>query len=294
MGCYVLLFFGIWEITNIFFKVPYPDFGTRNAIHSMDRANLLSFMKIRTTSIAREPAFLMPYLIDAIIILFYVYKKYLSIILFVIILFFSLSLSGYINLFLIFTIIMLFSKITKTNIIIKIFIFLCGIYSIFLLRTVFISVFQRLNLNQLILSMRVQNIILALKYMFFDTSLFNTLFGLGPKGMEYMRRFVFFTSGWLQGESIGATTLVIFFDFFIEYGIIGLLMVVLLFYYLYKLAKKTYKSTGNRLSQVLCLNLVISSLYTADFASPRFTGIIILILCLYKDAVADKYKLKKL
>jgi hypothetical protein len=124
--------------------------------------------------------------------------------------------------------------------------------------------------------------------MFFDTSLFNKLFGFGPKGMGYIRNFVFYPSGYRQGESIDITTNTVFFDFFVEHGIIGLSMIIILFFYLYKTGIITYRKTRNRLSQLLCLNLFITSFYTADFASPRFTIIIIIILCLFKDVASPR------
>lgn len=283
-GCYVLLFFAVWQILNMFFNIPYPNFNTRNYFHSIDISKIPSFLKIRITSIASEPAFLIPYLIDAIIILFYSFKKYVILILFFIVIFFTLSLSGYINLFLIITLIFIFSKKTFIKLFFNILFIIIFLISIYLLQDIFLLVFERLNLSKLMSSGRIQESVLPLKYMFTEASLFNFIFGFGPKGMAYISNFIFNTSGTQHNLINRFTSHVIFVDFFIEYGIIGLLDIILLFIYLFNLATKTYKNTKNRLSQVLCINLFITSLYTSDYASPRFTIIIILLLFLYKDS----------
>jgi len=284
-GCCVLLFFGVWQIFNLIFHVPYPTvFVTRDRIHTIDETMLLPFMTRRITSIAEEPAYLIPYLMDAIIILFYTTKKYILMALFVIVLIFTLSLAGYANFFLIIMIMLFFAKNTLKIIFVKLVALFCIVFGIYLLQDIFFSVLRRLNPSELVASGRLQNSILSINYMLHEASPFNFIFGFGPRGMGYIRNFVFHTSGWLQGEMIGVTTHIIFVDFFIDHGIMGLIIIILLFYYLFMLTKKSYNRTGNRMGQVLCLNLIITSLYTADYASPRFTAVIILLLCIYKDS----------
>jgi hypothetical protein len=293
-GCYILLFFGIWQLLSNLFGVPYPDWSTRSSIHSMDKFKLLPFMTMRITSIAREPAFLMPCLIDAIILIFYNSKKYILIFSLLTIIFFSLSLSGYINIIFILMAMFSFLQQSRVKIIFGIILTSVALYMGYQLHGVFATVFSRLTPDNLLLSSRFQTIILSIKFMFSDISPFNILFGFGPKGMEYIRRSVFYTSGYFQGNPIETTTHFIFIDFFVEHGIFGIILLIILFSYLLKIGKITYKITKNRLSQVLCLNLFISSLYTADYASPRFTIIMIFILCLYKDAIFSKRTLGNL
>ncbi|MDR2410250.1 MAG: hypothetical protein LBE13_19365 [Bacteroidales bacterium] len=288
VGCYILLFFGIWQLLSNIFKIPYPTFETRDQIHSMETANFLPFMRIRITSIALEPAYLASYLIDAIIILICSTKRYLSIGLFFIILFFSLSLSGYINIFLIIMIMFGFSRNNSRNMYLNIFIFLLLLFLFFLLKDIFFTVIKRLNPEALVESGRFQDTELPIKYMFTDASLFNIIFGFGPKGFGYVRRFLSYTRGWARNTEISTTSHVIFVDFLVEYGVLGVILILLLFYYLYQYAKITYRFTANRLSQLLCINLLISALYTSDYASPRFSIMLIIILFLYKDAKTDE------
>jgi len=287
-GCFVLLFFGIWQILNMIFQVPYPDFGTRDRLREENIRVAFPFLTARVTSITQEPAYLTPFLMDAIIILFYTTRKYLLIVLFVIVLFFTLSLGGYVNFFLVALIMLLLAKKTIKTYFAKIFLFVSGIYGVYMMRDIVFVIFRRLNPAELFLSARLQNSILSIRYMFYEASLFNILFGFGPRGLGYVRNYIFYQHGWRQGEIIDITTHIIFVDFFIDFGIIGVLMIVLLFFYLFMLSTNAYRMTGNRLGQVLCLNLIITSLYTADYATPRFTAIMILLLCIFKDSKNKK------
>jgi hypothetical protein len=282
IGCYILISFAVWQILNYIFDVPYPNFETRNEIHTMDSLELLPFMRMRVTSISREPAYLIPSLMDAIIILLYSSKKKLMIGIIIVITFFTLSLSGYVNVFLLGLLIIFFSKPSKKKFLFLIIMILCFISLFIIIQGVIATVLQRLNPKLLFASGRLQQSILPIKYMFNNISFFNILFGYGNKGYVYISRSIF--GVYENGDPIAATSHVIFVDFLIEYGIIGELFVILLFYYLYKLATKTYIITKNRLSQVLCLNLIVTSLYSSDYASARFTIMLIIILCLYKDA----------
>jgi hypothetical protein len=145
-------------------------------------------------------------------------------------------------------------------------------------------IFQRLNPSDLLKSGRGQESLLPIKYMFNNSSIFNIMFGYGPKGFGYVRQFIVYDSGYWQGQQIAVTSHVIFVDFFVEYGLLGLIMIILLFWYLYKLSTQIYIITNNRICQVLCLNQIITSLYSSDYASPHFTVILIIILSIFKDA----------
>ena len=74
MGCYILVFFGIWQLLHMYFNIPYPNFETRSQIHSMSLDSVI--MKNRLTSIAREPAYLIPFLMDLFIIKYYSKQYY--------------------------------------------------------------------------------------------------------------------------------------------------------------------------------------------------------------------------
>jgi hypothetical protein len=287
-GCCILLFFGLWQLSNVLFGIPYPNFETRNRIHSIDTALLPTFMKIRITSISEEPAYLIPRLMDAIIICIFCFKRKIMAALYTVVLFFTLSLSGYVNFAVIAFIILFLSKKNKQKLIFFVLLLLVMIFLLPKILPIFGAIFIRLKPELLFRSGRVQDSILSIKYMFSEAPLFNFIFGFGPKGMGYIRQFVFYPSGRLKGEMIAITSHIIFVDFFVEYGLFGLVLLILFFYYIYQLAVKTYTITKNRLSQLLCINLFITSFYTSDFASPRLFIIILLILFLFKDTKTKK------
>jgi hypothetical protein len=202
-----------------------------------------------------------------------------------------MALSGYINLFFIIMAIIFLARKTKKNVIVTVFILLCGIFIIFKLQNNIFAVITRLNPGNLLLSNRAQEAILPVKYMFFDAPAFNVMFGFGPKGMGYLAENIVYASGWLKGQNITTSTHIVIIDFFVEHGIAGFIMIIALFSYLFLLSTRVFKKTGNRLAQILCINLFITSLYLSDFASTRFTAIIILLLCLYKDSKDENSKI---
>ena len=114
-----------------------------------------------------------------------------------------------------------------------------------------------------------------------DSSPFTLLFGYGPKGFDYMRQFVFYVTGWQTGKPIAVTSHVIFIDFFVEYGLIGLFLLVGLFCLLWYMTTSIYRYGGGRGAQLLVANLLICCFYTADYACPRFTILVAIIVCLY-------------
>jgi hypothetical protein len=126
---------------------------------------------------------------------------------------------------------------------------------------------------------------MPVQYMVQEASFFNLLLGFGPKGMVYLRQIIGFSQEMKEG-----TTSTLYTEFFIDYGIVGILIIFVLFFYLFFLARKTYHLTKSRLSEILCINIFVTSLYTTDFANPHFTIILLFILFLYKDAVVVKLK----
>jgi hypothetical protein len=275
MGCYILLFFGIWQLLNSLFNIPYPDFKTRDHIHSIDKAMLPVFIKIRVTSITEEPSYLVPYLMDAMILLFYMKKKAL-LVLCMIISFFTLSPSMYANLFIIAAVVFCFTKRSRKKIINVIVLLPSIIYLIFKIQPVLSTVLNRLDFQNILKEYIVQATLQPIEFMFTEASLFNIIFGFGPRGIYY-----------IANQSIRTIAFgghIIFADLFVEYGIVGLSLFLLLFFYLYRIAKKTYVISGNRLAQVLCINLFVTGLFRSDYASPRYTIIFLFILFMYKDA----------
>ena len=102
--------------------------------------------------------------------------------------------------------------------------------------------------------------------------------------MQYIGTFLEYT-GKFKGMSYpfeGGTSHVILVDFFVDYGLVGFFMCISLFCLLYKFAKTVYKKMNTRFLYVLLINLIINCLYTSDYASPRFTVILLIFISLYR------------
>lgn len=288
-GCIVLLILGWWQLAHYIFGIPFLDVETRNFIHSMDGNIGLGF---RVTSIAEEPAYLIPYLIDLFIIVFYRAVPSLSdrpqvrgalLVGIMGLLLFTLSLSAYCNFAFVILSVFVFMRRTKRKFLFGFLMSLLAVLVVALAGDVVLAVLQRLNFQDLMASRRLQEGYLPVLHIVKDASLFTILFGYGPKGFYYMRQFVFYITGWQTGQPIAVTSHVIFIDFFVEYGLVGLVMIIGLFFLMWRMMSQVYRISGNRMGQLLVVNLLVTSLYTADYASPRFTILLIFIVCMYLD-----------
>lgn len=286
-GCIVLLAFGWWQLAHYILGVPFLNIETRNFIHSMDGNIGLGF---RVTSIAEEPAYLIPYLIDLFIVVFYKAVPSLSarpqvrgtLLAGVMgLLLFTLSLSAYCNFAFVVLWVFVFMRRTKRKFLFGFLLSLLAVLMVALAGDMILAVLQRLNFQDLMASNRLQEGYLPILHMLNDASPFTILLGYGPKGFDYIRQFVFYKTGWLTGQPIATTSHVIFIDFFVEYGLLGLGLLVGLFGLLWYMATSVYRYGGGRIAQLLVANLLVCCLYTADYASPRFTILVAIIVCLY-------------
>lgn len=98
IGAGILIVGGIWQFLHFTIGYPMPGFETRAYVHSVESDVLFNF---RLTSFTDEPSFLVPFLIDGLLIgsLLLSRKTYFLYALFaVIVLVLSFSVSGYLNL----------------------------------------------------------------------------------------------------------------------------------------------------------------------------------------------------
>ena len=283
-GCFFLILFGYWQLFHNLFNIPFPDIGTRAQIHSMKLQ--IPFLKVRVTSLAEEPSYFIRYLIEPFIVIFLSSNKNIKcrkikLLLIVVILFFTLSLSGYMNFALIVVYIMLIQK----NVVKKIVAAVSGIVIVFIMFiygggeivSVLEAVFSRLNPDVIFKSARLQELYLPLKYQW-DSGNF---LGFGLKGYVFAANQVKFLFGYNAGKLVSegsVTSHFLFVDIFIEYGIVGLLGITFFFVYLYKKTWKIYKVYGFAVPNVLVVNYFISNMFVVDYASLHSIVIISLLL----------------
>lgn len=261
--------FGIWQICGSLFHIWVPTIETRGDLYSA-RALGIS----RVTSIADEPSYLVPFLIDAILILFYL-KRIILVSLLSIILLFSLSFGGFSESIILISVYFLFSS--KSNRL-KI---LCGIIAVFLiLILVFPNVFElvvqivqtRKELQEGFdpsQTSRTAMIIYPIsKWEEFD---FISLFlGYGPGSSKFLLESN-------PNEAMFTTSNNIYADLLYEEGILGVVCFIILiikFWISFKNLPKKQK-IGTHL---FLIHVVLSSMYRADYSSSRYITIFFIII----------------
>lgn len=288
---FVLGGFGFWQLAHMFLGVWIPEIDTRSYIHSVDSISLPTNL-LRITSVANEPSFLVPFLIDAIIMLFYLNRKIYACWL-LILLIFTLSLGGYVNAILVFLFALycLNQKINTTKFLLilllgtapTVFLFyeeFGDIINVVLSRREFSNGFDIYG------SIRTEMVILPWSYLF-QGNFGSLIFGNGPGSFKILSQ----THTLSTGEAFHDTSNCLLTDLSYETGLIGGICAILYFILMFLRFKKLYKKNNEALYGVLLLfHLFISSFYRADFMSPRFWAMILIIEFFYKMALTQEMK----
>lgn len=278
--------FGIWQLLHLFFGIWIPPLDTRADLHSLTA--YYGGIK-RLTSLANEPSFLVPFLIDGIIIAAYL-RKTLIVGIFIIFLLFSLSLGGYLNACIILLVGMfyLFPRMNfKKNLIIGVIIS-SGIFILFCdeLVILFDIILSRRELSDggidISQSSRLQMVIMPW-YFVVQKGIIPFIVGFGPGSFKYLHT----TEKLANGDFFHRTSNCLYTDSFYEGGIVAILAICCFFIYMYFLLNKVRYTTNLRdvsFGKLLICQLVITSFYRADFMSPRFWIIVMLIFVFYRIA----------
>ncbi|TQR12718.1 O-antigen ligase family protein [Psychrobacillus soli] len=301
-GCIFMLAFGVWQLLHFVFGIPFLELDTRSLLHSVDVS--IAQFNFRLTSLANEPSFFAPFIIDSIILSFLFIKKSLYRILFILfatmVLFFTFSGGGYVNLLLV-----VVSLLVILNI---------GIYNKFKYKTVLLAsfltilfsilgvfIFNIFNVGKILYpvlgrfdtmfdstgSARTYMVTQPFKWIF-EYKVWNILFGLGPNSFEYLK----YVKKLPSGEPIHSTSNNLFTDFTFENGFVGLICVISIFIIIMRRVLINLKIEVNKYSVVtymLLVHLFITSMYRADYLSPRFWIIILIIIYLVKNFKELKY-----
>ena len=294
---------GLWQVLNKYFNIPMLfELNSRAHIHSA--GTVANFLKIRLTGLANEPSYAAPYLIDVIILSYlFRYRKLLVFNLLVLLL--TYSGGGYINLFFLFVLIFFHKGLARRKT--KIFIIILSIFFSLLLVSLnfykFLELFSPVlnrfssehDLFSIKYNIRSYMVIMPFVWIFLEEGFFPYLFGMGTGSFKYLSNTKFF----YDGRSVHGTSNNLFSDFVYECGYIGLVLVIIMFFLLFKRLERNFKKNKNiynKVNLILFFHLIVSSLYRADFLSSRFFLIIsfikILDLLGKKRKINDKKKVK--
>lgn len=264
--------FGIWQILGNLFGIWVPHIETRGDLYS---ARALGIGRV--TSIADEPSYLAPFLIDAILILLYLKKKKLSILL-TLVLIFSLSFGGFSEVVILLFAYLSFSSkknlVKVVSIIIGVFVFLFIFFpNIIELATLIIQ--SRAELQEGFdpsQTSRTAMIVYPIsKWSEFD--IISLLLGYGPGSSKYLLDAN-------PNEALFTTSNNIYADLIYEEGIIGVTSFIILLIKLWMYFEKI-KKDNRIISRLFIIHIALSSLYRADYSGARYTALFIIILIFY-------------
>lgn len=279
-GILLMCFFGIWQWGHFNFDIPYIDVETRSYLHSVE-GGLESFLiKERITSLTDEPSFLVPFLIDGMIIvgiLGYKFKtKIILNFIFLFILLFSYSVGGYLD-FLFVCIVGFLTKMSAKKFIYAGIITCVLLWSLSLYQEYFFPVINRVSFDLITMSARYYMLTMPFTWIFED-GLLNVIFGYGPASFKFLSQ----THLLPNGELAHVSSNNIFVDYFYEYGMYGLCSISVYFICLIKHFYQTLKINNFTFySFLFVMHFFYSSLYRGDFMSPRF--FVIVLVLIYAD-----------
>lgn len=273
-GVFIILgIFGIWQIMNSLFGIWCPQVQTRGDLYFATEMGVK-----RITSLADEPSYLVPFIIDGILLSIFFRKKIIPILLTVVLLF-SLSFGAYVEIFFL-SVSFIFLLPEKKKI--KVF------TAILFLIVMFIIIFPEIiNIVYTIISSREElqsgfemedtsrtaMIVYPIKKLFSD-NLGALLIGNGPASFKYLEVSDF--------HCIFTTSNNILVDLLYEGGILSFVMIIFLFIFVWRLFDKSEISYFNiTIIKLFLIHIVLSSLYRADYASERFMSMLVIIETIY-------------
>lgn len=270
----ILGLFAIWQILSGFTGLWCPEIETRDSAYFLKGLGIK-----RVTSLADEPSYLVPFLIDALLISLFLGWRKIAIILTVIVLL-SLSFGGFMELSML-ALFYIFLASSKDKIkILSISIFLLLILLLFFPQVVDILIEivsaraelqSDFNPND---TARTAMIIHPLKSLFNDNIL-AVLFGNGPSSFKYL-----YDS---DSDCLFVTSNNIYADLMYEGGLISFISLVVLFYFMWNQFSHKNFVLDKRLiaSKLFVVHVLLSSFYRADYASERFVVLFIIIEIFY-------------
>lgn len=290
ISLFLLVIVGIWQLLYFFYNIPFLDIETRSYVHSVEGNTFFNF---RLTSFADEPSYLGPVLIDMVILGFLIFKRkwlygFLVALPALGILLFSFSVSAYLNLFVlvffVFVYLIFHPKFPKRYLWYLLGILIVGLLFILIIKPDFVVAFFSPILGRLgglfdpQTSSRMYMYLMPF-YWLFDHSTFSALFGYGPGAFDFLHASKIMPSN----VSVATSSNNMYIDLLFEHGIIGFLLIASALVYLgIVLWKKGRLNVFYFIALLEFVHILFTSLYRADFVTPRFWGGFLIIFLLMR------------
>ncbi|GGB43573.1 O-antigen ligase family protein [Fictibacillus barbaricus] len=299
-----LLLIGFWQFLHLTVGIPMFDMQTRSYVHSVGGgAQLFDF---RLTSFASEPSYMVPFVIDGFLIgalVFRSYKKYIiwSFLPALFILLFSFSLGGYLNFFLVFCGFLLIIFTTTNPYKGKVLKGLAVLIGLALVAALFNTGFILKLIGPVIgrldtvfdMQEHERLFLLLMPFIWIfqhGQTFFQVLFGMGPGSFKYLNITQYFPD---DLHKVYVTSNNFYIDVLYEHGLIGfILSIVLMVYFLWFFFKRRKEGKYAQVGFLITLHLSITSLYRADFTSPRFWMMFIILFILIHLLSLKKTKIE--
>jgi hypothetical protein len=288
----LLMIGGVWQIASKLLGIPFPEMGLRTNFHGVDSGVKESF-GFRITSFLAEPSYFAPYIIDFILVGLILLKSWFVRVFVTmvstLILASTFSMSGILNISIL-GLVLAVAYIHKKRIT-----YLSDLYQVLGL-TILITTLAVLSwqaIDYLMPYYERFNAFVATgddKRFYIITRAYDTLtdslphavmFGFGPGSFTFFK----YLADPMEGTSNN-----LYVDIMLEHGFFGLLLILVLFSYL---IFKTYRMIGKKFENtfgfLFVVHLAVTSMYRADYASPRFWIILVIIYILinYGDMPAE-------
>lgn len=276
-GIFVILgLFGFWQILSTLTGIWCPDIDSRDYLYFASSLNIK-----RVTSLADEPSYLVPFLLDAFFIFLFLKKNRIAVLLLILVLF-SLSFAGYLELFLLSISALLLSNSRHKIKIVLIFL-ICGI--------IFLSIFsEEIQLVRDIISSRQElqagfsmkdtsrtaMIIYPLQSFFREGNFVSILFGNGPGSFKYL-----FES---HPDCLFTTSNCLYVDILYEGGVLSIVCVGIMFLIIWSIFSKLKVRIDKREMLIIRLFLIhfsLMAIYRGDYVSEHFFCVLLIIEIFY-------------
>lgn len=285
VGCFFLILTGYWQAISLYLGIGTFPFETRSVVHGVGKNDY--DIQGRLTGLAAEPSYFVPFVLDFMILSLLVFKKniikfiFFSIAAFVLIL--SFSPSGYMSAVGSLLLALIFVANFKSKKYIYILSMLLIFFIIFILSM--LDKFKNIGyvlgrLTQINEDVRFLTIYETLN-VYFDSNVLTILFGYGVTNFKFASMY----TNYSQLE----TSNNMFADMLVEFGIIGLLLILIMFLKIFFLIRNSFISNLQKfVCYALFFDLLITGLVRADYATSRFFIIIALIFLFSKFDIVNK------
>lgn len=279
----ILGIFGFWQILSNLFGIWCPEIETRSHLYFARDAGLS-----RITSIASEPSYLVPFIIDAIFLILILNEKKFLIVFLLVILFFSFSFGAYMEIFILSIFYFLLSSKREK---LKFFLlFMPIIGCVILLFPDWINIaIEIISSRQELQSGfdphdngRTSMILYPIESLFQD-NLFTLVFGNGLASFKYLNI--------SDSNCLFVTSNNIYADLMYEGGVFSLICLLFLFsrvWIHFNMNVHVLNTKTSLYIKLFLIHIALSSFYRADYATERYI-VLLLIVGAFYIVIKNKY-----